>query len=294
MVAGAPEFVHNFTRDTLRPLVREGALRIIMLGDERMCSGVPAEDVQAVAAAVQSALNSSFQDRFGAWWPGLRRGHDYWVYLNECCHQKADGTVFDCPFSHPIMPELDLISFDVYDSGKSESKAVQQIMTKYIYPNLAPHQSAMVVPGLFGDLSKPVSDNDEAMLLEKLAAYWSWTQSDPHIIGLCTWHWANRGKPTEPGATMNRGVSSYPKVVSAIQKIVESMVPRACGRGFSGPACGAAPCCSSCSSYCATRPVAEQCNATQKEMEPACNCGEAACHEMCRMDSYCATCDHEC
>ena len=59
MVAGAPEFVHNFTRDMLRPLVREGALRIIMLGDERMCSGVPAEDVQAVAAAVQSALNSS-------------------------------------------------------------------------------------------------------------------------------------------------------------------------------------------------------------------------------------------
>ena len=71
MVAGAPEYVHNFTRDMLRPLVREGALRIIMLGDERMCSGVPSEDVQAVAAAVQSALNSSVQDRFGAWWPGL-------------------------------------------------------------------------------------------------------------------------------------------------------------------------------------------------------------------------------
>jgi hypothetical protein len=34
METGAVEWAHNFTRDTLRPLIHTGALRIIMLGDD--------------------------------------------------------------------------------------------------------------------------------------------------------------------------------------------------------------------------------------------------------------------
>ena len=63
------------------------------------CSGIPSADISAVAAAVHAGL------------VGLQRGVNYWVYLNECCHVHADGSVFDCPFASAPLPELDLISF---------------------------------------------------------------------------------------------------------------------------------------------------------------------------------------
>jgi hypothetical protein len=94
---------------------------------------------------------------------------------------------------------------------------------------------------------------------------------------------------------MQRGASSYPKVVDVIRKIVAEMVPRACGRGFSGAACEIPPCCSSCSGYCAVREgTAQACNATQKTLQQACNCGPDACKEMCSMSTFCTDCNKEC
>jgi hypothetical protein len=76
MQPGAVAWARNLTASTLRPLVKDGALRVIFLGDERLCSGVPAADVRALAAAVHGALNCSIVDDYGTYWPGLRRGID--------------------------------------------------------------------------------------------------------------------------------------------------------------------------------------------------------------------------
>lgn len=298
MQPGAAAWAHNLTASTLRPLVKDGALRVIFLGDERLCSGVPAADVRALAAAVHDALNGSVVDEYGVYWPGLRRGIDYFVYVNECCQLAPDGSVIKCPFggaNKPIIDELDLISIDSYAAGSSEAAAVQTILTRHIYPNLQPHQSVMLVPGLFGDLSKPVEPAAEDLLVAKLDAYWQWAQADERVLGFCAWHWADRGEVGKPDPTaIKRGASSFPKVVRAIQRLVTRMVPRACGRGYSGPLCAAAPCCSDCGNYCATH----VCNSTQKLMMPACNCGASqpisVCQGMCNMSSFCHECDRAC
>jgi hypothetical protein len=78
----------------------------------------------------------------------------------------------------PEIPSgLDFISLDAYDRGDSEYSRVDALLSRYVFPLLQPHQSAWIVPGLYGQNgtqgnATSIAEAD-ALLLQKLAAYWA-------------------------------------------------------------------------------------------------------------------------
>lgn len=68
------------------------------------------------------------------------------LYGNECSGTIGDGE---------LPAELDLFSFDVYnaqnDDGACEVALVRSAAEKTIFPQLAPHQKLLLVPGVYGN-----------------------------------------------------------------------------------------------------------------------------------------------
>jgi hypothetical protein len=79
----------------------------------------------------------------------------------------------------------------------------------------------LAVPGLYGDLSKPVAAEDERLLIQKLDAYWAWVKADVYCAGMIVWHWANRGGHSR-GASMDRGAGSYKGLATRLAQISNS------------------------------------------------------------------------
>ena len=165
-----------------------------------MIDGLPLDSMETIGAKIHAAMGSA----------------DHFVYTNEGCHDNGPVGWKSIP------PSLDVISIDGYHAGRNESDSIRAIYEKGIFPKLLPHQRVAVVPFLGGcacgtaipdalcELQSPsatctYNDSDvkrcscslngedislegqEALLLEKLDAYWSWAQADKRVAGIVPW-----------------------------------------------------------------------------------------------------------
>ena len=126
---------------------------------------------------------------------------------------------------------------DVYVAGACEAASAKLHYEAFL-SKLQPHQSVWVVPGLFGpNATAPgagapnataMAEND-ASLVEKLAAYWAWADAEPRITGIIPWHWANLGlgfvaNPANP-PKFQLGGDSFPKALAWIAEKVGQLAP---------------------------------------------------------------------
>lgn len=211
---------------TLRPLVKEGAISGVMLGDELVCSGLPLSNLSALATVLHDGLPGAF------------------LYTNECfatgitpCQTAADcvnSTAWGAGHSGAgpptcdqgtcaaaVWPEipsaLDHISLDTYETGDCEYSRVDALLSRYVFPLLQPHQSAWIVPGLFGQNrtrgNHTIMAESDALLIQKLAAYWALYAAHDKVTGIMAWHWNDLGAAFSP-ASETLGGSSFPRTLA--------------------------------------------------------------------------------
>ena len=166
--------------ETLAPLVRNGTVAGIFIGDEKLCGGVPLSNYTAVLAHLRAAF-----------------GRSVLLYGNECTH----------PSGLVVPAELDLYSFDLYnaqnDNGASEVEMVRSVAEKTIFPLLAPHQKLLLVPGVYGNMpatcvkaggSAAVCslDAQATQVVAKLEGFFAWAKTERRIAGFNSWHFGRR------------------------------------------------------------------------------------------------------
>lgn len=234
---------------TLRPLVEDGSITGLMLGDELVCSGLPLANLSALASRLRAGLHSANEVGF-------------FLYTNECfpadithCHTAADcaassawgaghtgGGPATCradaslpPSLHgycmaAVWPELpaalDFLSLDAYDVGDAEYTRVDNLLNRYIFPLLQPHQKAWIVPGLYGrngtqDNETALAETD-ALLVQKLAAYWALYAAHDKVGGLMAWHWNSLESSFSP-SSMTLGGALYPRTMELWAQIRTSL-----------------------------------------------------------------------
>ena len=189
--------------ESAMPWLQAGALKAVFIGDEPCCSGVPLSEVAAVADHVKARINHT----------------DALVVLNEC--QRT----FDATKAPPNFPGLitgvptsvDVISADLYWWWEPALAAnlTRQFYQTLIYPRMAPHQSAWLVPGLFGEQANAPTAAHDQLLVEKLDDFWEWARSDPRVTGLHPWHWISF--PTL--GQHQRGAGEYPLLIQRLREI---------------------------------------------------------------------------
>jgi hypothetical protein len=225
----------------LSPLVKKGVVAGFFTGDEQCANGTCIENQLGPVAERLHAL-------FDADGPVL-------VYANEAlkvCDPKRGNTSWVLPAS------IDLFSVDVYSSGGlAEVAAVQAAVETCVLPRLRPHQSAMLVPGVFGNSGLPLgqggchglnkyghpayAQNETAAVLQGL---FEWAQTEPRIAGFCPWHYNDRcGLATPPVAChdakppcdMDRGAVSMPIVRAKLEEIGRAIVTGSWKRPWKQP-----------------------------------------------------------
>ena len=204
--------LHAF-EETLAPLVRNGTVVGIFLGDEKLCGGVPLSNYTAVLAHLRSAF-----------------GRSVMLYGNECTH----------PSGLVVPAELDLYSFDVYnaqnDNGTSEVAMARSIAEKTIFPLLAPHQKLLLVPGVYGNTPTTCVkagrsaatcslDAQATQVVAKLEGFFSWAKGEERIAGFNSWHFGRRRTSQHGGAAdMELGAAEMPTVLAKLRQIGEHIV----------------------------------------------------------------------
>ena len=141
----------------------------------------------------------------------------------------------DCVGNWPhIPPELDLVGMDRYmlsSNGMDEVAGTKAYYESAIFPKLAPHQRAMIVPGLVGcslnssyGQTVPKEDQEQA-LLQKLEGYYRWAKSDARIAGINSWHFNHyTSNPdgagiTNPHCDWLYGASDFPVLLARLKEI---------------------------------------------------------------------------
>lgn len=161
--------------DDAEPMIRDGKIEAVYLGDELMCLGVPFVNYTAVANTVRRRLDALNSSAF--------------IYSNECGSPfTIPGRIFSIPDKLP--EAVDQISVDTYDVGPSEVVKVQAFCKQSVVPKMWPEQNLVVVMGLFADSNYTAAgtlEQQELALVEKLNAYWEWAQAEPRITGLNVW-----------------------------------------------------------------------------------------------------------
>ena len=214
----------------LSPLVRSGAIAGFFLGDEQCANGTCIERQLGPVAARLHAL--------------FDPDGDIVVYSNEAtkvCDPRRGNISWTLPAS------IDLFSVDVYSSGGlAEVEAVKAAVETCVLPRLRPHQSAMLVPGIFGNSGLPLgqgrctglnrfgrpayAQNETVAALQGL---FEWAQTQPRIAGLCPWHYNDRcGLATpprrchdaKPPCDMDRGAASMPLVKAQLEQIGRAII----------------------------------------------------------------------
>jgi hypothetical protein len=215
---------------TLSPLVQTGVIGGFFTGDEQCANGTC---IELQLGPVAKRLHELF-DPDGA----------VLVYANEAlkvCDPRRGNTSW-------VLPEsIDLFSIDVYSSGGlAEVAAVKAAVQTCIMPRLRPHQSVMLVPGIFGNSGFPLgqgrcpglnkyghpayAQNETAAVLQGL---FEWAQTDSRIAGFCPWHYNDRcGVATppvhchdaKPPCDMDRGAVSMPLVKAKLEEIGRAII----------------------------------------------------------------------
>ena len=167
--------------------IASGAVVGLFLGDEIVCSGMPVENLTAVAAFCKKKLTQM----------GYTQAL---VYLNECSGSFLENSPNRRPndyFKDSIPAGLDIISYDSYQLSNNTKFAptpwwLQEpignrlFYKTHILPKLGPHQKFMVVPGFYGNDSATADEQtlQDGRLLAKLEQYWTWMKEDPKVVGI--------------------------------------------------------------------------------------------------------------
>lgn len=222
----------------LRPLVANGTVTGVFVGDELVCHGVPLSNFSAVVSRLRAEL-----------------GPFVVLYANECC-----GTVGSCDskrrcWQGPIPSELDLISEDCYSAPcrvpagtpygcnaslppaqrrdwwnvSWEIERVQMHYKSSIYPRLAAHQKVMIVPGTFGfeeviaNISVMSHNDQDGYLVELLQGMWEYAVSDPRVGGFMPWHFKERiGSAYKLGRGL--GAINFNKTMRMLRRMGEAII----------------------------------------------------------------------
>ena len=205
----------------LRPLLANGTISGVFIGDEVSCgngaSHVPFAMLLNITAELRAALPR----------PAT-------LYMNDCVD------------TWPYIPaELDLVGMDRYtlsSNGMDEVAGAKSYYTSEIFPKLAPHQHAMVVPGLVGcsenssyGRSVPKEQQEQA-LLQKLEGYYTWAKTEPRIAGINSWHFDHYlsnpdGKVANPSCDWLYGASDFPVLLARLKEIGQDIMQAGGGGG---------------------------------------------------------------
>lgn len=153
----------------IKPLVDNGQIGAVALGDELVDHGVSFENFTSVANVLRQQLG-----------PNVK------LLANDACTPPG-------PASWPTIPSaLDYISCDVYNvtSGRGEAEQIIDYYERFL-PKLHDHQQALLVPGTFacstgiGATENRTTQAD--MVLEKLQTLEEWAGRKPQIGGFYPW-----------------------------------------------------------------------------------------------------------
>ena len=177
----------------IKPLMAAGAVKGVFLGDEQVCGG---HQTMAEVGAVAQLLRDTL-------------GPDAILYMNECgCNHG------------PIPAALTYYSLDIYATGTAEVAAVKKCYEQHVFPNLRNSTKAFVVPGIFGNPTKNVTLQEQA-LVAKVTAYGAWLATEDRIAGLNPWHYSTRQNSGYPHDKYPFGLGAvdFPRVLAALRAI---------------------------------------------------------------------------
>ena len=184
------------TVELIKPLMMEGVVKGVFLGDEQICGGHQTGDqVEMVAETFRYYLGDSAI-----------------IYMNECA--GADSS-----FTRGIPSSLSYYSVDIYDKGIQEVIRVREYYEKNIFPKLQNNTKVFIVPGIFGNPTQPIKPQQE-LLLQKLESYREWVNNETRIAGINPWHYSHRTNIKYPNDTYpyGLGVVDFPKVLHRLRK----------------------------------------------------------------------------
>ena len=189
------------------PLAANGTYKGVFLGDEICCGGVPLDDLATVLKSLRSLV-----------------GPEAILYTNECAEMST----------WPSVPtELDYISMDTYGGFEPPGNAtqsalqVQKFYTEHVFPKLADHQAALLVPGTFACSNTTYFplDQQDALVAKSLELLYEWAKTEPKIAGFNPWHFHNRsGAQHPPPCDMELGLEALPNALKTMQTIGKEIV----------------------------------------------------------------------
>jgi hypothetical protein len=122
--------------------------------------------------------------------------------------------------------------------GKDCASAVRLFYEQQLYPRMAPHQKAVLVPGAFGGQTakgQPPWPCDEGcfdkMAAADATAYFEWAKEDPRVDALIPWHFYT--SPVGGSIPCNTGVTDMPLTKAKWETIGKSIVAEASINGRS-------------------------------------------------------------
>jgi hypothetical protein len=189
----------RLTVDLIKPLINEGVVIGVFLGDEQVCGGHQTWDEMSQVA---------YEFRY-------LLGDTPILYMNECVG-AITSSITEIPSA------LTYFSIDIYDSGAEEVAKVKTFYEDKIFPILYEPTKAFVIPGIFGNPTKPFIPQ-EKLLLEKIKAYKKWIDNETQIAGLNPWHYLHRTNIKYPNDTYpyGLGVIDFPRVLHKIQEFCD-------------------------------------------------------------------------
>lgn len=100
---------------------------------------------------------------------------------------------------------------------------VREFFATNLWHRMAPHQTAMVVPGLFADTntsrSGSLASQDERAL-SKLRSYSNWIKDEPRLVGINAWRWNDENTSIHPmRAKYVDGAYSLPKTAQLLTQL---------------------------------------------------------------------------
>eukprot|EP01043_Picozoa_sp_COSAG02_P057088 COSAG02_NODE_6873_length_3314_cov_10.548198_1_plen_224_part_00 len=161
------------------PLIAEGGLGVVFLGDEPHIGSQ--ENLARVANAARSSLNH------------IHGGQNVLIYMNHCGGGLKKYGINQIPGA------IDVMSLDGYcvyhlsdpqcEPG-DEAHMMRGIYEHGLLPKMLANQSLFVVPGMFnaGNMSGHSLAAQQAAMAQKLRGYVQWANEEPRIIGLFPWH----------------------------------------------------------------------------------------------------------
>ena len=122
--------LHTFLAPAL-PLLQDGRLFGIFVGDEIFCSNLPYSNYSAVFTELRRLV-----------------GPKPVIWTNECGHPSG-WPVAMWPMSPPDLDWLSIDQYNVLDGGKEVEMAQRYWGLKDVHTKLRPHQRLLAVPGTF-------------------------------------------------------------------------------------------------------------------------------------------------